>query len=222
MEFVRNVFDRVRHAEAWTLSVDAYQTAFAEDFERATAVWKLERAQEFYEPDVASWRALMAGDWEESLALLAATGPILAEFYRNRPGVRRIRIVDSPPTAYLQWEMHVLAVRAAAGEHPRVLPTGAVREFEHTAPLPELVSLGPSLLYEVLYDEVGGHLGGRRITDPDVTGPSRAAIQELYDQGEELMSYFDREIAPLPPPDISSATSHPLPDHSHHTGTFHP
>ncbi|MFC0865354.1 DUF6879 family protein [Sphaerimonospora cavernae] len=223
MEFSLNVFERVRDAEGRILPVDAYQAEFADDLERATAtVWKLERAQDFYEPDVASWRAMMAGEWEDSLSLLQEMGPTLTEFYRIRPDFCRVRIVERPLTPYLQWEMHALAVRAAAGERPRVLAAEAVREFEHIAALPELVVFGPSLLYEVLYDDGGGHIGGRRVTDPDVIVPCLDAVRELYDRGEDLLPYFDREVVPLPPPSVSLRMREPLPDYSQHTGTFRP
>ncbi|WP_182872814.1 DUF6879 family protein [Microbispora sp. H10670] len=205
MASTRTIFDDVRQAEARVLPADAYQAEFAEEFGRATGVvWKLERAQEFREPDVPSWRAMMTGDWERSLALIAEMREPLTAYYRTRPATRRLRVVETPLTPYLQWELRVLAVRAEAGERPRVLAAGAVREFERTAPLPELVAIGSSLLYEVLYDEIGGHVGARRITDPDLAGPCRAAIGSLYERGEDVRAYVEREVLPLPPPSASS------------------
>ncbi|GLX09337.1 DUF6879 family protein [Microbispora sp. NBRC 16548] len=217
------VFDDVRQAEARVLSADAYQAEFTEEFERAPGgAWKLERAQEFFEPDVASWRAMMAGDWDGSLALLEELREFLVGYYRTRPTARRVRIVETPLTPYLQWELHVLAVRATAGEQPRVLHADAVRELEHPAPLPEIVVLGPALLYEVRYDEIGAHVGARRITDPALVGPCLAAIKELHGRGEDVRAYVEREVAPLPPPVISERTRDLLPGYSHHTGTFRP
>ncbi|GAA4203915.1 DUF6879 family protein [Microbispora amethystogenes] len=213
MESTRTVFDDVRQAEARVLPADAYQAEFAEEFDQAPGVvWKLERAQEFHEPDVPSWRAMMAGDWERSLALIAEMREPLTGYYRTHPETRRLRVVETPLTPYLQWELHVLAVRAAAGERPRVLSAGAVREFERTAPLPEIVVVGPSLLYEVLYDEIGEHVGARRITDPDLAGHCRTVIGTLYERAEDVRSYVEREVLPLPPPAVSSRSR----------GTFRP
>ncbi|WP_169951671.1 DUF6879 family protein [Microbispora sp. H11081] len=223
MAHAGDIFDEVRRAEAPVLSAADYQAEFTEEFERAPdGVWKLERAQEFFEPDVASWRAMMAGDWDGSLAMLEELREFLFTYYKTRPEARRIRIVETPLTPYLQWELHVLAVRATAGERPRVLHADAVRELERGAPLPEIVVLGPSLLYEVLYDEIGAHVGARRITDPGLVGPCLAAIRQLYGRGEDVRAYVEREVAPLPPPVISESARALLPGYSHHTGTIRP
>ena len=223
MAHAGDIFDDIRQAEAPVLSADAYQAEFAEEFERsAEGVWKLERAQEFFEPDVASWRAMVEGEWGRSLAMLEELREALAGYYRTRPLARRVRIVETPFTPYLQWELNVLAVRAAAGERPRVLHADAVRELERNGPLPEIVALGPSLLYEVLYDEIGGHVGARRITDSRLVGRCLAAIKELYGRAEDVRTYVEREVAPLPPPTISERTRELLPGFSHHTGTFRP
>ncbi|WP_182898216.1 DUF6879 family protein [Microbispora sp. H10830] len=95
----------------------------------------------------------------------------------------------------------------------------AARELERPAPLPEIVVLGPALLYEVRYDEIGAHVGARRITDPALVGPCLAAIKELHGRGEDVRAYVEREVAPLPPPVISERTRDLLPGCSHHTGT---
>ncbi|WP_248966023.1 DUF6879 family protein [Sphaerisporangium perillae] len=63
--------------------------------------------------------------------------------------------------------------------------------------------MGSLVMYEVLYDETGILEGARRIEDPKVFEACRAELAELYGKGEALLSYFDREIAPLPPPAIA-------------------
>ncbi|MEV7964788.1 DUF6879 family protein [Sphaerisporangium sp. NPDC088356] len=200
------------------LSADEYGEEFGAAFEAATgSLWKLERAQSFYEPDVASWRAMMDGDWDRALALAAEMGAALKGFYGARPAVHRVRIAERPFTPYLQWEMHLLAARVGAGERIRVVPAEAVRDLE---PLPELLVLSDSLLYEVLYDNVGGHLGGRRVTDPAVVGPWLELVRGLYERGEELLTFHEREIAPLPPPRITDEMRDALPDYGSHTETF--
>jgi Family of unknown function (DUF6879) len=82
----------------------------------------------------------------------------------------------------------------------KVLDATAVRHLETHRPLPEIVVLGTSALYEVLYDETGTHCGGRRIDDPSVIGACLQELTELRREGEDLLAYFNREIAPLPPP----------------------
>jgi hypothetical protein len=110
-----------------------------------------------------------------------------------------VRIVEHPVTPYLQWEMHALRLRAGAGEQIRVVPAEAVGHLEAGQPLPELVVLGGQVLYEVQYDETTLS-GARRIDDPGVIAACRQELSELFDKGEDVLAYFDREIAPLPPP----------------------
>ncbi|MFC7583363.1 DUF6879 family protein [Nonomuraea antimicrobica] len=120
-----NPFVAVAVADAGGLVLDVpeYQAGFDRDHAACVEpMWKLERAQDFYEPDVASWRAMMDGDWERSLALIERVAGPLADYFLRRQPVRRVRVVELPVTAYLQWEMHVLALRAAAGSPCRVVP----------------------------------------------------------------------------------------------------
>ncbi|MEV0613313.1 DUF6879 family protein [Nonomuraea sp. NPDC050404] len=215
---LRNPFAAVADADGPVLDVPAYQAGFERDHVVCTEpMWKLERAQEFFEPDVASWRAMMDGDWERSLALIQRVAQPLAEYFARRQPVRRVRVVEFPITAYLQWEMHVLALRAAAGSPCRVVPAARVRDLE---PVPELVVFSPTLMYEVLYDEHGGGRGGRRVTDPGVVGPCLRATQALFDEGEDVRDFHEREIAPLPPPHVTDEMRAALPAYAHRTEEF--
>jgi hypothetical protein len=194
------VFERVRVAEAAVLPPEAYGPEFRAAYESAEGVvWKLERAQHFYEPYEPSWVAMTEGDWERSLRLIGEMRDSFPAEYDGYPEFRRARVVEQPLTPYMQWELHVLAARADAGERPRVVPASAVRPFERSGPLPELLIFESALMYEVLYDAAGAHLGGRRITDPELVAPCLAALTALYDQGEELRAYVRREVAPGPP-----------------------
>ncbi|MEV0380937.1 DUF6879 family protein [Nonomuraea sp. NPDC050643] len=213
-----NPFAAVAGAGGLVLDVPGYQAGFDRDHELcAEPMWKLERAQEFYEPDVASWRAMMDGDWERSMALADRMAGPVADYFRHRHPVRRVRVVEFPITAYLQWEMHVLALRAAAGSPCRVVPAAHVAGCE---PVPELVIFDPSLMYEVLYDRYGGGRGGRRITDPGVVGPCLGAVRELFAGGEDVLDFHRREIVPLPPPVVTDEMRAALPGYAHRTEEF--
>ncbi|TMR99297.1 DUF6879 family protein [Nonomuraea basaltis] len=213
-----NPFAAVAHADGLVLDVPEYQAGFERDHAaRTEPMWKLERAQVFYEPDVASWRAMMDGDWAGSLELAARMAGPLADYFRGRVPVRRVRVVEFPITAYLQWELHVLAVRARAGSPCRVVPASRVSALD---PLPELVIFSPSLMYEVLYDRYGGGRGGRRITDPGVVGPCLGAVQELFAEGEDVLAFHEREIVPLPPPVVTDEMRAALPAYAHRTEEF--
>ncbi|SEG36209.1 hypothetical protein SAMN05444920_102714 [Nonomuraea solani] len=213
-----NPFAAVAGAGGEVMDVPEYQAGFDGDHELCTEpMWKLERAQEFYEPDVASWRAMMDGDWAGSLELAGRMAGPVADYYRRRHPVTRVRVVEFPITAYLQWELHVLALRATAGSPCRVVPAARVADCE---PVPELVIFNPSLMYEVLYDRYGGGRGGRRITDPDVVAPCLRAVRELFAEGEDVLDFHRREIVPLPPPVITDEMRAALPAYAHRTEEF--
>lgn len=213
-----NPFADVGSAVGLDLDVLDYLAGFDRDHGGCTEpLWKLERAQEFYEPDVASWRAMMDGEWAHSLALAEGMVTHVADYFRNHMPVNRVRVVEFPITPYLQWEMHLLDMRARAGSPCRVVPAARASAFD---PMPELVIFSPGLMYEVLYDEYGGGRGGRRITDPGVVGPCLRAVQELFAEGEDVHDFHRREIVPLPPPSITDEMRAAVPPYAHRTEEF--
>ncbi|GAA5042205.1 hypothetical protein HNP84_002204 [Thermocatellispora tengchongensis] len=166
----------------------------------AHPLWKLERMQSFSEPDVPSWVAAHEGDWRRALELIEGMRPGLRAMSQSLSRLRRTRIAERPPSPYLQWEMQVFLARTDAGETIRVLDAEAVAGVETDGPLPELLIIGPDVMYEILYDDAGGHMGGRRIEDRDVIRVCTEELAELFALGEDFRAYFAREIAPLPPP----------------------
>ncbi|MEU8197676.1 DUF6879 family protein [Microbispora amethystogenes] len=201
-------FEHVRKVAGEVLHAAEYRTELYEHLREVEGVvWKLERAQHFHEPDTPSWVAMVSGDWDRSLALMGEMR--FADDLPPRAELRRLRIVETPPTPYLQWEVILLAARTRAGERARALHARSVRHLEEHAPLPELLILGPGLMYEVLYDDMGAHVGGRRITDAGVIDECAEIISELYAEAEDMVAFHDREVAPLPPPSPWRILSHP-------------
>ncbi|GAA0370562.1 hypothetical protein GCM10009530_20860 [Microbispora corallina] len=201
-----DAFEHVRHTAGVTLPVRDYQTEFYGHLRsHEGVVWKLERAQHFHEPDVPSWTAMVNGDWDRAVALIRESR--FAGDLPPRAELRRLRVVETPLTPYMQWEIVLLAARTRAGERVRVLPAEYVRHLECGGPLPEMLILRGDLMYEVLYDEIGAHTGGRRITDPTVIEPCARIIADLYGRAEDVIAYHDREVAPLPPPEVSRIPS---------------
>jgi hypothetical protein len=167
--------------------------------------WKLERRQHFREPGFDSWEAFARGDWDAALRLIEDERPYLAEFSAKAGQLGivlyRVRVVETPIDPYLQWELHLLKLRAECGELIRVLAGDQVREHEADGLLPELVTLGSSTLYHVCYDDAGELAGAVRVTDPADVAAAAALTRCLYEQGEDLAAFFERVVAPLPPPD---------------------
>lgn len=100
-------------------------------------------------------------------AMASVLGPMRAEVaaeFSAVPGLqrRRIRIVERPVSPYLQWQMHVLRMRAEEGEVVRLVDAKQVRDHERRRPLPELVIIGGSVLYQILYTSEGMLAGALR------------------------------------------------------------
>ncbi|MGW5053472.1 DUF6879 family protein [Actinokineospora sp. NPDC004072] len=168
--------------------------------------WKLERRQEFQDVTMPSWRAFARGDWDEALRLAEQLRPELEQEYRTdaERGIRSwwIKVVETPITPYLQWAFRPLRIRAQSGERMRVVRAEQVEEFERHGRLPELITLGADVMYELVYDDDGRQDGGIRITDPAVVRRCQRFIARLYAIGEDLESFYRREVAPLPPPTV--------------------
>ncbi|WP_066944596.1 DUF6879 family protein [Streptomyces lushanensis] len=189
---------------------DVYKRDFRERYEaiRHADSWKLERRQHFEEKGSPSRDALSRGDWAEALRLIDARREdlIASALDDERRGSRfhRVRVVEKPLTPYLQWELHSLRQRAECDERIRTVDAEMVAASESEKILPELVVLGGHTLYEVLYTESGESCGAVRHTAPDVVGIWEGYIKELYRAGEDVETYFAREVAHLPPPTMNA------------------
>lgn len=202
------MLERIPYLPAEMLELGDYSADFQESFWSLGASWKLEREESFREPGVPSWVAMERGDWPAAVRLIEEMRAGRAEHQRrlDEKGIvqRRLRIVTQPPTPYLQWELNALRLFAELGEQIRVLPVTAIRGLEAARKLPEVLVLGEEsaatpVMYEILYRD-GVLAGARRFTDRDLVAACRREISGLWHSGEELQSYFDREIATLPPP----------------------
>lgn len=196
------MLDRVPDRPAEVLDLPGYSADFRKNFWSTSASWKLERQESFREPDEQSWLAMERGDWPRAVRLIEAMRPGRAEHQKklDEMGIvqYRVRIVTRPVTSYLQWELTALRLWAELGEKIRVLPAEAIRGLETRRKLPELLVLG-DVLYEIQYEN-GMLAGARKLTTPGLVATCRNEIKELWHQGEDLLSYFNREIVSLPPP----------------------
>jgi hypothetical protein len=202
------MLESVRGFSGLTLSPERYLDDFWPHFRQIDDVlWKLERIQDFREPEEQSWAAMMAGDWAGALDLIEHKRDQSRQLAKRSGGFtnRRLRIVEHPVTPYLQWEMHILRIRVETGEQDiKVLDARVIEHLEQERPLPELLVLGRTVMYEVLYDDMATLRGARRIDDPGVIRACRKELARLFEKGEDLLDYFDREIASMPPPKLST------------------
>ncbi|MFI5544719.1 DUF6879 family protein [Streptomyces sp. NPDC051815] len=191
------------------LGLDEYVEDFGRYFWRSGSegFWKLERQQTFREPGVESWEAFHKGRWDESLALIEGQRGHYEEYFRKISecgfSLHRVRCVEEPISPYLQWELHLLHLKFQCGEDTRVLAGDAIHRYEEQGVLSEIVVLGSSVMYEVLYDDDGELAGGIRFDDPQGIARCRRAIQEMHRSGEALDAFFRRQVVSLPPPAVT-------------------
>ncbi|MEN3360414.1 MAG: hypothetical protein V7637_4396 [Mycobacteriales bacterium] len=188
------------------LSVPSYRNDFRTRFWAIAQddFWKLERRQTFAEPGDESWEAFAAGDWNAALRLIDKQRDTFdAEARRmTEAGIKsfRVRVVEFPISSYLQWELRLLRLMNQISDNIRIIGPDVVRSDETRHVLPEVVTLGDDVTYEVRYDVSGTLSGAIRHVDRELTGACRTIIRRLYEHGEDLEAFFNREVARLRPP----------------------
>ncbi len=198
LERVRNMSgDILRPTQAYLDDTDQY-------WRHINRFDKLERLQFFREPGYPSWDAFAAGRWDEALQIMRRDRSNVEKEFAEDSQVGlasyRIRVVELPVTPYLQWEFYELKARAECGENIRVVDAEAVACYEMAAVVPELIFMGTLAMYKICYDDTGTRIGGQKFTDPELIEQCLSEVHTLYAQGEDLLTFFEREIAPLPPP----------------------
>lgn len=200
------MLDALRSSAAERLDLAEYWADFEKRFweTRTPGFWKLERQQTFKEPGEPSWDAFAAGDWDEAMCLIQAKRSEFSTYYQRIAdsgfSTRRVRIVDKPISAYLQWELNVLALRHEYGGLTRVVEAPQITAFEVHGLLPEIYTLGTEVMYEAVYDAHGVLEAANRFTDRALIADCQRFIERLYDTGEPLDEFFARDVAHLEPP----------------------
>ncbi|HEX6347344.1 DUF6879 family protein [Umezawaea sp.] len=184
------------------MTANEYLADFRENFwhDNRGLNWKLERRQEFVESSNESWEASRRNDWKRSIDLLEKGRSTVADYERriSERGmeVRRVRVVEQPISSYLLWELTSLHIRQEVGGKIRVVDRDAVQAYEAGGvAVPELFLLGVEIAYQVLYDEHGVLEGAVKCVDDDEIRFWGGFVADLYDRGEELRDFFDREVA---------------------------
>lgn len=188
------------------MELEAYYADFEEQF-WATAepgFWKLERQQFFKEPGHESWKAFAKGDWQESLRIIENGRPDMIDYYRKAQErgfvTRRVRVVEQPIIPYLQWELQILRMRDQYGGKVRIVDGDQIADFEREAPLPEIYTIGTTVMYQAVYNDEGVLESARRFVDRDLVVRCQRFIQDLYEAGQPLEPFFAEYVAVLPPP----------------------
>jgi hypothetical protein len=202
------VFDSFPQGVSTRLDRPSYHEEYYRTLRSGIRHWnKLERGQHFKERGFASWEAFAVGQWDKALSLIEEKRDAYTQQVEeaDRLGVvqRRLRVVEFPVTPYVQWELHVLRLRVEVGDPIRMLDARTIAEIEKDRPVPEVVILGDVVMFEVQYDDDGNAAGANRFTDPALIDETSAGFDALYERAENYTDFFDREIAPLPPPTVT-------------------
>lgn len=198
--------DLLEGASGERMELDVYYADFEKNFWSITELgfWKLERQQVFKEPDYNSWEAFARGNWDEALQILESGRADMERYHRkiDKNGfiAARVRVVEEPISAYLQWELNALRVRDECGGGVRIVGPEKVARFEASGPLPEIYTLGLNVMYQAIYDDEGVLDSVLRYVDRGLIMRCQRFIQDLYEVGEPLKNYFARCVAVLPPP----------------------
>lgn len=190
------------------LAAEAYYDDYEFRFLNVTGgdSWKLERRQSFQEQGSPSWDAFARGERDEAIRLLEQRRQTLTEYYENaaRQGcvLYRVRVVVEPISFYLQWELNSLRQRSECGEKIRIVDAADIVELERGGELPEILTVGSDVVYQVLYNPDGVLEGVIRSLRPSDVSVWRECIAGLYAVGEDMASYFDRNSAVLQPPRV--------------------
>lgn len=188
-----------------TMNLADYHAAFEKDFVRSgpAGFWKLEARQTFLEPRSASWRTFNAGGLGEAVRMHEDRRPELerrhARMIQQGSTNQRVRLVVTPLTRYLLWELPLLRMRDEVGMRTHVINLVDRPDLGGPADWPEVVVCGEVAAYEVLYDASGLDIGGIRHTDRDVIAHWRDRIADLVQLGEPIHAFYKREVAPLLP-----------------------
>ncbi|MGW3568508.1 DUF6879 family protein [Streptomyces sp. NPDC000941] len=202
------MFDSFPNGTSERLMRPAYHEDFWRVYESGIRFQnKLERGQNFKERGFSSWEAFAAGRWTEALSLVEEKREAYARQSQRASelGVteRRLRVVEFPVTPYVQWELFVLRLGVELGKKIKVIDARKIADVEERRPVPEVVILGDVVMYEVVYDDDGNAAGAKRYTNPELIKETSAGFNALYDRAEPFFDFFDREIAPLPPPVVN-------------------
>ncbi|WP_432587103.1 DUF6879 family protein [Streptomyces sp. HD1123-B1] len=199
------MFESFRHGTSESLNRPDYHAEFYRVHGSGIRFLnKLERGQHFKERGFASWEAFAAGEWKKALSLVEEKRDVYTRQFQEAAelGVlaRRLRVVEFPVTPYVQWELFVLKLRVELGDHIKVMDARKISDLEQDHPVPEVVILGEEVMFEVVYDGDGNAAGANKFTDRALIRETSAGFDTLYDRAEDFFPFFEREIAPLPPP----------------------
>lgn len=128
---------------------------------------------------------------------------IRAEFRdseRQGVGGWRLRVIEKPLTPYVQWDPPALRILTEEDFEIRALRSKHLASLEDRGQPLEVVATRDTAFYHVQYRPDWTPCGARRITDPRVISAATTDIAGLFDRGEPLIEFVDREVVALGEP----------------------
>ena len=198
--------DWIRAEVVRQLDLDQYLARFQDIQESLScSTLKLESAQHFIEPGNDSWELFRDNHWEAALEVVMGMETEIYDSFRDLQSrgitTKRLRLIEEPLSPYVQWELHILNVRARAGEDIRVMRNGEAAIALNIQPR-ELLFLDEIAMFDIKYSINGLLIGANEYRYELDVAELRDRINELFEKAEPLSGYFDKRVKSLPPPQM--------------------
>lgn len=167
--------------------------------------FKVERRQEYEEPDDPSYQAFERGDFAEAHALVAKRIRDQDSFYApaRAKGIElvRIRIVEFPLSSYLKdYELLSYPVSEELGERIFVTEADSIRGILDDLAVPDFLLFDERCVLVNTHDANGSPNGGLLVTDPDAVAQYATVAVELQRPAISLATFLaDQGISPESP-----------------------
>lgn len=188
------------------LSSSEFRERFLKEWHRSIARFlKVERRQEYAEPNDPSYQAFARGNFAEAHRLVAERIREQESFYRpaRAKGVDlvRVRIVDDPLSSYLRdYELPSYVVSAQLGERIVVTRAGEVKQVLDRFRVPDFLLFDARCVLVNNYNEAGAPDGALLVDEPALVDEYRSVAERLVASAVELETFLADEGITVPPP----------------------
>jgi hypothetical protein len=184
------------------LSKDAFRERFLAEWKRSDHRFlKVERRQEYSEPDDPSYQAFERGDFAEAYDLVAKRLREQESFYKpaRDKGLEliRLRIVEFPLTDYLKcYELPSYRVSSELGEDIRITAIESVKSLLTALEVPDFLLFDSRCVLVNTYDPNGSPNGALLVTDGATIRHYVEAATELQNASVDLHSFLSEQHIP--------------------------
>jgi hypothetical protein len=192
-------------AGATQLDKDAFRNRFLAEWKQSDRRFlKVERRQEYAEPDDPSYQAFARGDFPKAQELVAERLREQESFYKpaRDKGLElvRLRIVEFPLTDYLRcYELPSYRVSEELGEDIRITPAEPIEPLLARLGVPDFLLFDDRCVLVNTYDQSSAPSGALLVTDSGVVQSYIDAAEDLRAASVPLQSFLTEQQIPAYP-----------------------